>query len=256
MESNGKDPVNEYIYGRRNVGELLKKYSASSQNMAAKIESVFVKENPSPELRAIIKNLSIPVSYLPGRDLDKMIAGKNHQGIILALKKDKRQSLYAGGLGEFQNHVTENTGLVLLLDRIQDAGNLGNILRTAECLGVNCIVLPDRDSCDITDTVIRISSGAVHHLKIFKVSNLRHCCEFLKKNNYWILAADESGSGAWDIPDSENMALIMGNEKEGIKRILMEEADYISKIPLSGNVSSLNVSVATGIMIDRIKNRK
>ena len=131
-----------------------------------------------------------------------------------------------------------------------------NILRTAECFGFTTIVLSERESAPINDTVERMSSGAIHHLKIFKVVNLRQVIDFLKENGYWVVATSDRGMDSWDkLPELHETAVIMGNEEAGVKRILLENADFVFQIPMHGKVSSLNVVVATGIVLDRIVNR-
>ena len=101
-----------------------------------------------------------------------------------------------------------------------------------------------------------MSSGAIHHLKIFKVVNLRQVIDFLKENGYWVVATSDRGMDSWDkLPELHETAVIMGNEEAGVKRILLENADFVFQIPMHGKVSSLNVVVATGIVLDRIVNR-
>ena len=243
--------MSDYIFGRRNATEFIEQMINSGKNPVERIRMIYAKEKSSAELKAILGKLKgVPVKEISRKDLDEMVLGKNHQGIIL----ETISSFKPAGYQEFLEVIKKTEGLVLILDRIQDAGNLGAILRTAECMGVSAVVIPERESVDITDTVTRISSGAVHYLKIFRVTNLRQCLEPLKKQGYWIIAADETGTEQWDLPLGK-LAVVMGNEKDGIKRILLEESDYIVKIPLQGKISSLNVSVATGIILDRLVNR-
>lgn len=144
------------------------------------------------------------------------------------------------------------------MDRIQDPGNLGNILRTAECFGITNIILPERESAGITPVVEKVSSGAISFLKIFTVKNLANTLELLKENGYWIVSTSDRGTEEnWSkLPELEELVILMGNEGEGVKRILLEKSDFVLRIPMHGNLSSLNVTVATGIVLDRIVNRK
>jgi 23S rRNA (guanosine2251-2'-O)-methyltransferase len=121
-------------------------------------------------------------------------------------------------------------------------------------MGVKHVLMSDRDTSPITPVVEKVSAGAIHHIQIYRVANLKHGIDFLKKNEYWILATDEEGEeGIWEtLPDVSQMAVIMGNEGEGVKRILLEDADYVARIPLYGAVTSLNVVVACGITLDRL----
>lgn len=247
------------IYGKRNVAELVRK--CFEENLPANkwgFREVFVKKQPSREIVEEIINFipkGIRITYLNGAELDSMFKGVNHQGIIL-LKEESKKSSYTGDFNGLQELVAEEQGPILILDRIQDTGNLGNIIRTAECFGITTIVLSDRESAPVNDVVERMSSGAIHHVKIFKVINLRQVLDFLKENNYWIVATSDRGMDSWDkMPELHETAIIMGNEEAGVKRILLENADFVFQIPMHGKVSSLNVVVATGIVLDRLVNR-
>lgn len=247
------------VFGKRNVAELIKKLlDTNTPSSKWPFREVLVKKNPSYDIAEDILSLlpdSIKVTYKPQNELDAYLQGANHQGIILI--KDSNSSKKHGDLGDLKETLTEPSGPILILDRIQDTGNLGNILRTAECFGFDKIVMSDRESAPINETVERISSGALHHLSIFRVTNLSQALEHLKEIGYWIVATSDRGEEDWSkMPNPEECAVIMGNEEAGVKRILLENADFIFRIPLHGSVSSLNVTVATGITLDRIINSK
>lgn len=254
MEKNLKN----FVFGRRNVAELLKRKIPPSQSG---IKRVFTKTEPSRDFqREILSKFptSTPIQYLSRKELDELLPkNSNHQGIIVELEHNKRQEQYKN-FGDFKNFVESPTkGFVLVLDRIQDAGNMGNILRTAECFGIQNVVIPEREQVKITEAVIRASSGAVHHLNIYRVANIKQAIEVMKKNGYWIIASSDSGNDSWEnLPSTKNLGLIIGNEHNGIKKILLENSDYILKIPINGNTSSLNAGVACGIFLDRLINRR
>lgn len=252
-----KNPV-DILFGKRNFFEFLESLEQMIPEKGIKsIREVIVKDNVTSEERLRIKGYlptHIKFSTASTREMDRIAGDKNHQGYIIVRTKQKAfQSL---NFENFKTNISEGLGPILILDRIQDPGNLGNILRTAECMGVQHVLISDRDTSPITPVVEKVSAGAVHHLSIYRVANLSHGIEYLKKHGYWILATDEEGEEEiWeDLPSSESMAVILGNEGEGIKKILLTESDYIARIPLHGSVSSLNVVVACGITLDRVKN--
>lgn len=254
-----KKVIKGAIYGKRNVAELIQKNHEDGLPPAKwGFKEVLIKKNPSRDLMNEIVSLipkGIRITYLSIGEMDSMFHGVNHQGIVL-LREESKKSTYTGDFTGLQELVAEEKLPILILDRVQDTGNLGNILRTAECFGFTTIVLSERESAPINDTVERMSSGAIHHLKIFKVINLRQVIDFLKENGYWIVATSDRGMDSWDkLPELHETAVIMGNEEAGVKRILLENADFVFQIPMHGKVSSLNVVVATGIVLDRIVNR-
>lgn len=216
---------------------------------------MYVKENSGTEItEKILKKLPsfVKVHKVSTAKLDALVPGRNHQGLV-ALKAIK-QTTDKKNLEEF---LSEKPGAFLILDRIQDPGNLGNILRTAECFGIRNIILPDRESAGITPVVEKVSSGALSFLRIFTVKNLANTLELFKDNGYWIVSTSDRGIEDWSkLPETKELAILMGNEGEGVKRILMEKSDFVLRIPMHGNLSSLNVTVATGVVLDRIVNRK
>lgn len=246
------------IFGKRNVVELLQKLKKENQSIKDyPFQEVLVKKNASPEIQEILKLIpkDIKITYVSSGDLNALSKGKNHQGIILLKNELKNKEKYKS-LDELIENIQNQRELILVLDRIQDVGNLGNILRTAECFGVKHIVVPERNSAPINEQVEKISSGALHYLKIYRVVNLNITLEQLKNYGYWIAIADEEGSEDWQsLPNFHELVLVMGNEEKGVKTLLQKNADFKLRIPLHGKISSLNVGVATGIALDRIINR-
>lgn len=241
------------IYGRRNLEEFL------SQGNVSDIVDVWVKDSFYGEaVSSYLRDLpdkSI-VQKKTTRELDKVLHGANHQGIVVWVQEKKQSPTKPKSFQSWKESLLPHQGPVLLLDRIQDPGNLGSILRTAECFGVKTVIIPERGSCGITDVVTRASSGALHYLNVFQVANLSRVVDELKKKEYWVVSTSDQGEENWeDLPDAEDLVIIMGNEGEGVKNILMEESDYLVRIPLHGNISSLNVSIACGVTLDRIVNR-
>jgi 23S rRNA (guanosine2251-2'-O)-methyltransferase len=253
-----KKPV-DILFGKRNFYEFLETLDTMLPEKGVKsIREVLLKDSiPTEEKKRIIAFLPTHVkcTLVSSRELDRVAGDKNHQGYIIIRTKQKAfQSL---NWEQLKSMVQAGDGPILILDRIQDPGNMGNLLRTAECMGVKHVLMSDRDTAPISPVVEKSSAGAVHHLNIFRIANLANAMDYLKELEYWILATDEEGSeDVWDdLPTPENMAIIMGNEGEGVKRILLEHADYKGRIALQGSVTSLNVVVACGITLDRIVNR-
>jgi len=201
---------------------------------------------------------------LPGRQ-----AGKNAQGVI-ALKKDFKfssldeiiqtahpQPLPQGkGLQKalyFGEGLGEAPPLILILDEIQDPHNVGAILRSAECSGVNGVILTKHNSASITSTVTKTSAGATEHLKICQVNNLSQTIDELKEKGLWIVGSSlENAKNYTEVDYKIPIALIVGNEEKGIRKLTASKCDFLVKIPMSGKIQSLNVSVATGILLFEI----
>lgn len=246
------------IFGKRNVSELLLKLK--KENLSAKdypFKEVLIRKNPSSDILQLIELIpkEIKITYVSLGDLDALAKGKNHQGIIL-LKDFSKQEKYKT-FEDLLNEVEKKKSLILVLDRIQDVGNFGNILRTAECFGVKNVIVPERESAPLNETVEKISSGALHYVNVYRVGNLNTTLEKLKNIGYWIVVTDEHGTENWkDLPAPEEIVLVMGNEEKGVKNLLQKNADFKVRIPLYGKISSLNVGVATGIALDRILNRR
>ena len=147
--------------------------------------------------------------------------------------------------------------LLLLLDSIQDPHNLGAILRSAECAGVDGVIMTTNQSAPITETVEKISAGAISHLKICRVTNLVRTMEELKKNGFWIVGTHLSGEKSYTELDYKMpTALVMGNEEKGIRKLVSETCDFLIKIPMRGKIDSLNVSVSTGILLFEINRQR
>ena len=144
----------------------------------------------------------------------------------------------------------------MLCDGIEDVHNLGSILRVAECAGADGVVIPKAGSAAVTESVVRISAGAAEHIKVAKVPNLNAAVETLKKNNYWVYALEAGGEDIYAEDFSGNVALVVGGEDSGVKRLTKEKCDKVVSIPLQGKVNSLNASVALGIAAYEVVRRR
>lgn len=151
-------------------------------------------------------------------------------------------------LRQVQDEDKENS-IVLLLDGITDPHNLGAVLRSCDMFGVDLVVIPSRRNAQVNETVHRVSAGAAEYVPVAVESNVRRAASILKEIGYWVYTADVSGSAPWDVNLRGRSALVMGSEDRGVKRIVKEESDGLISIPTRGHIDSLNVSVATGILL-------
>ena len=148
-----------------------------------------------------------------------------------------------------ENLVKSENSLIVILDHITDPHNFGAIIRTCEAAGVDGIIIPKDRSVQVNSTVIKVSTGAIENVKISKVTNLVNTINYLKKNGYWIVGTDMNGTNYTKLDYKGKIALIIGNEGEGMGRLVKDSCDFIASIPMIGRTNSLNASVAAGILI-------
>ena len=156
----------------------------------------------------------------------------------------------------YENLARKDKSLILILDEIQDPRNFGAIIRSAEVFKVDLIIIPERNSVRINETVVKTSTGAIEYIDIVKVTNLSDTINKLKKLDYWVYgAAGEATMNYNEESYPDKVALVLGNEGSGIRKKVREHCDKLIKIPMYGKINSLNVSVATGILLSRIVNK-
>jgi 23S rRNA (guanosine2251-2'-O)-methyltransferase len=190
------------------------------------------------------RNAGIRVRFENREALDRLARNDTHQGIVAVARERK----FAG----LQDLLTKrgHYRFLLALDGIEDPHNLGALLRTAEGAGVDGVVMPERRSAPITATVAKASAGASEHLRIARVTNLVRALEELKANNIWCVGLDERGSVDYDQFDFRlDCALVLGREGEGLHDLVRRTCDHLVRIPMAGQVASLNVSVAGAIVM-------
>ncbi|MBO5327929.1 MAG: 23S rRNA (guanosine(2251)-2'-O)-methyltransferase RlmB [Clostridia bacterium] len=223
--------------GRNAVLELLK----TEKN----IEKIMLEKNPQGSLNKIFaeaRKANIRVQFVDRRVLDKESVTGKHQGVI-AFASDYEYS----NLDEIIASKSEKGGFIILCDGIEDVHNLGSIIRVAECAGANGVIIPSTNSASVTEAVIRISAGAANHMKVAKVNSINRAIDILKDNGYWLYALEADGTDIYKADLSGNVALVIGGEDSGVKRLTREKCDYTLSLPLKGKVNSLNASVALGI---------
>jgi 23S rRNA (guanosine2251-2'-O)-methyltransferase len=189
-------------------------------------------------------HLGIPLRFEMRETLDRMAGGVPHQGIIAVVSEKPVLSL------ESLLDAVHPPALVVVLDGVEDPRNLGAVLRTAEAAGAAGVVLPERHSAGLSETVARASAGALEHVPVARVGNLVQALETLKARGVWVVGYDAAGTERWDAVDlARPVALVLGGEGRGIRRLVREHCDHLVSIPHFGHVSSLNVSVAAGIAL-------
>lgn len=207
------------------------------------------KDPTLERLYAIARNKGIVVTYLDKSKLDSMSVTRNHQGVIA----DAAPHNYVEVSDILKT--AEDKGqppFILILDSITDPNNLGSIIRTAECAGVHGIILPKRRSVSLSPTVAKVAAGAAEHVPIAKVTNLVRTIQDLKKTGIWVAGADINGGTMYDKYDYKSaLAVVIGSEGEGISRLVRENCDVLLKIPMYGEINSLNAAVATALIVFR-----
>jgi 23S rRNA (guanosine2251-2'-O)-methyltransferase len=224
--------------GRNAVGELLK----TGKN----IDKILIEKGAQGSLSVLFaeaRKRGVKVQFVDRQVLEKESVTGRHQGVI-AFTTDYEYYEVEDIVAEKKS---QKGGFIILCDGIEDVHNLGSILRVAECAGADGVVIPKTGSASVTESVIRISAGAAEHIKVAKVANLNQTIEYLKKNGYWIYALEAGGEDIYAEDFSGNVALVVGGEDSGVKRLTKEKCDKILSIPLQGKVNSLNASVALGI---------
>ena len=224
--------------GRNAVAELLK----TDKN----IDKILMEKGAQGSLSVIFaeaRKRNIRVQFVDRQVLDKESESRRHQGVIAYTTEYEYFDLE----DIIAEKRSEKGGFIVLCDGIEDVHNLGSILRVAECAGADGVVIPKAGGTVVTESVIRISAGAAEHIKVAKVPNLGNAVETLKRNNYWVYALEAGGEDIYAEEFSGNVALVVGGEDSGVRRLTKEKCDKIVSIPLSGKVNSLNASVALGI---------
>lgn len=198
------------------------------------------------ELIATAREHHVPYTFVPAEKL-KRLTSKNHQGVVCLLSSVTYASLdniidraYSEGREPF----------LLILDRITDVRNFGAMARTAECAGVDAIVIGEKGNAPITGDAMKTSAGALNHLAVCREKDLKQTVRSLKDNGIKVIACTEKASlDLFNAPLTGPIALIMGSEEDGISDALLRDADELARIPMKGKIGSLNVSVAAGVAI-------
>lgn len=244
--------MREKIAGINAVTEMLK----AKRRL---IYRIFIQEGKKGEkieelIRLAEKN-NITIQKLNRQEIDKIYPLKNHQGVVAEAEPYAYSSLeevleYALFKGE--------EPFLLLLDGIEDPQNMGAIVRTALCAGVHGVVIPKHHAVEVTDAVVRASAGAVEYMRIVKATNLVQVIKYLKEHGFWIIGTDAGAKQDYfDFKYPSPVALVVGSEGEGMRRLVKENCDILVRIPMQGDINSLNASVAAALVIyEAVRQRK
>lgn len=242
-KSNEKAIREDLIEGRNAVIEALKSDKTIEQILVAKGDS----EGSINVVYALAKEKKIVLKEVDRKKLDQMSETGAHQGVIAIVTPYKYY--------EIQDILkdAEQKGekpFIIVLDEIEDPHNFGSIVRTAEVCGAHGIIIPKRRNVGVTPTVYKSSAGAVEHVKIAKVTNINNAIDLLKEKNIWVYGADMDGEKyCFDTNLTGAVAIVVGSEGRGISKLTKEKCDALVKIPMVGKITSLNASVAAGIII-------
>lgn len=229
----------QVIYGLRPVIEAL----ASGQQVERVLIQNGLNSSLLNELRSRLKECDVPFQYVPVEKLNKMTTG-NHQGVVATIAAVKYHSFM-----ELVETLPE-MATVVLLDHVTDVRNMGAIARTAECTGVSALVVPDHGSAAINEDAVKTSSGALLRLPVCREQNLKTVVNLAKQYGYQVVAATEKGAVHYrEVNFRQPTLLVMGNEETGISTELLKMSDVRAKLPIVGEVASLNVSVAAGVFM-------
>ncbi len=232
----------DFIFGLRPVIEALE--------AGKTVDKVFLQnalQGPIyAELKALLGEHKIRPNYVPVEKLNRLTR-KNHQGVVAFISEVPFHSI--------ENLLPEifeagKTPFLLILDRLTDVRNFGAICRTAECVGIDAVIIPEKGGAPINSDAIKTSAGAIYNLKICKEKNLAHAVDFLQQSGVQVFSATEKAQKlVYDVDFTQPCALVMGNEETGISKDVLHHSDEKIKLPIEGKTQSLNVSVACGAIL-------
>ncbi|NGZ78095.1 23S rRNA (guanosine(2251)-2'-O)-methyltransferase RlmB [Saccharibacillus alkalitolerans] len=234
----------ELIAGKHSVAEALR--------AGRSINKIWIAEGTQQkQMQPILteaKNRGVVVQTADKRKLDTLVPGIQHQGVVAQAAPyvyAEVEDLLAAAAAK------DEDPFLLILDEIEDPHNLGSILRTADCTGVHGVIIPKRRSAQVNATVSKTSAGAAEYVPVARVTNLAQTMEKLKESGVWIAGTDVRAEG--EIYETDvfkgPVALVIGNEGEGMGRLVREKCDVLIKLPMQGRINSLNASVAAGVVM-------
>jgi len=234
----------DYVWGRNPILETLR----SPRQVKRILIAGGLRD--APAIAAILQEAErrhIPIETVPRHRLDQLSQGAVHQGCLAVVEARKYATLEQ--ILDYARHKNEDP-LLLILDAIQDVNNLGSLLRSAEAAGVHGVIIPLHHAAEVNATVVKTSAGASEHLLIAQETNLTRTIEFLKKQNIWVIGLDGEAKTEYDKVDLTGpLALVVGSEGKGIKRLVREHCDLLIRLPMHGHINSLNAAVAGSIVL-------
>lgn len=234
------------VYGVNPVLEALRSESAKVMRL------IVSRGKVGRRLQQIIdlaRSRSIPLHFEPPEVLSRKAETARHQDVLAELAEV--------GYSDLDDLLAKNPTFLLTLDGVEDPRNLGAVLRTAEACGVDGVLIPERHSAGLTAAAVKASAGAALHLPVARVGNVARTLERLKEKGFWTVGLDMSGKpGLQDIDATLPLAVVVGGEDRGIRRLVAEKCDFLVSLPMRGKVSSLNLSVAAGILLFQIAEKR
>lgn len=230
-----------YIEGRNAVIEALRS--------GKPIDKIFIQDGcqdgPILTIKREAKKCEAMIKYVDKTRLDQMSETGHHQGVIAQAAAYEYTEL--DDILKIASDKGEDPFLILL-DHVEDPHNLGAIIRTANLCGAHGVVIPKNRAVGLTATVMRTSAGALNYTPVAKVSNLNRTMEELKNKGMWFVCADMDGDLMYDLNLTGSIGLVIGNEGSGVGKLVKQNCDYVARIPMKGDIDSLNASVATGVL--------
>ena len=200
------------------------------------------------EIIDLSRKNSTPLRFEERAALDRLAGSATHQGVV-ALGAAKQYAEL--------DDVAGSARMLVVLDGLEDPHNLGAVIRTAHAAGADAVIVPERRAAGLTDTVAKAAAGALEHLPVVRVTNINRSLEDLKKDGFWIYGVDERGDQDYDkVNYSQRAVLVFGAEGKGLHQMVRQHCDVLLRIPMSGKISSLNVSVAAGVVLFDWKRRR
>jgi 23S rRNA (guanosine2251-2'-O)-methyltransferase len=239
----------DFLFGIRAIIEAIK----SGKNIDKLMIRSGLKGELIYELMGLVKELQIPFQYVPNERINR-VTMKNHQGVLAFISPIEFQSIENILPSIFEQG---KNPLFMILDKVTDVRNFGAITRTAECANVDAIIIPEKGSAQISADAVKTSAGALLKIPVCRVKNLSNTIKFLQESGIQIVAATEKATeNYYQVDFSIPTALLLGAEDTGVSMELLRVADKMVKIPILGEIESLNVSVAAGILIyEAVKQR-
>ncbi|WP_246017186.1 23S rRNA (guanosine(2251)-2'-O)-methyltransferase RlmB [Cohnella phaseoli] len=229
----GKHPVLEALRAGRSINKIF----LSAQAQRSLVQPILEEA----------KTRGIVVQQVDKSKLDRLVPAMQHQGVVA-----QAAAVAYADVDELLARAAERgeAPLIVLLDEVEDPHNLGSILRTADCTGVHGVIVPKRRSAGLTAVVAKTSAGAVEYVPVARVANLVQTMEKLKEAGLWIAGADVGAKeGFYETNLTGPLAIVIGNEGQGLSRLVKERCDFILSLPMAGQINSLNASVATGVIL-------
>jgi 23S rRNA (guanosine2251-2'-O)-methyltransferase len=235
----GKNPVVEALKSERDIHKIW--IAEGSQRGAMQPIIQLAKQN------------GVLVQYVPKKKLDQMVEG-NHQGVVAQVAAYK----YYDVDELFKRAAEKNEQpFFLILDELEDPHNLGSIMRTADAVGAHGIIIPKRRSVGLTATVAKASTGAIEYIPVARVTNLARTIDELKERGVWIVGTDAKANDDYrQLDGTMPLALVIGSEGKGIGRLILEKCDFLIRLPMRGNVTSLNASVAASLLMYEVYRKR